>query len=316
MRLAQRALERVVQRLRVDRLARQVAFGERVVDFDHLLDQRAMRRLDAAEIGGRAAGFEETVDDFAAAARRQVDRQALLAERGAQLFHACRQVDVVGVDAVDHDEAAQAARLRPQRHARRRQLDAVLRADDDCHRLDRVERRHRAAGEVRVARRVEQVHANAVALEVRARQLQRMPMLFFERIVVADGAAALDGSGAGERAVGRQQRFDQRRLADARVADEGQRSQVRTRVRGHAGLPGEGGGDGRHRSMKASAGPAQGLRRSGKAGIVASLCVATSRASCPDGRCGHDPSSPTSRPPRKILFPTVLALRLPVGVDA
>src|SRR5690606_27631041 len=94
-------------------------------------------------------------------------------------------------------------------------------------------------GEVRVARCVEQVHPNAVALEVRAGDLQRMPVFLLERVVVADRAAALDRPGAGERAVGRQQRLDQGRLADAGVADERERSQIRTRVRGHAGPPGE-----------------------------------------------------------------------------
>ena len=53
---AQRLLERRVQLARVDVAVVQVALDEVGVDLDHLLDQRAVRRLDAAEVGCRPRG--------------------------------------------------------------------------------------------------------------------------------------------------------------------------------------------------------------------------------------------------------------------
>ena len=59
-----------------------------------------------------------------------------------------RQVDVLGVDLVDDDEAAELALRRPVHHPRRDHLDAGLRVDDDGRGLDRVERADRLADEV------------------------------------------------------------------------------------------------------------------------------------------------------------------------
>ena len=140
--LAQRLLERRVQLVRRDLALLEVERHQLLVDLDDLVDQRAVRLLDRREIG-LAVGREEAVDDALAAARRQVDRQALLAERRLDLRQQRRQVDVLGVDLVDDDEAAEPALGGPVHHPRRDHLDAGLRVDDDRHRLDRVERADR-----------------------------------------------------------------------------------------------------------------------------------------------------------------------------
>jgi hypothetical protein len=98
-----------------------------------------MGRLDGREVGGFAAEVEEAVDHPRPAAGRQVHRQALAAEGGLQFLQQPGQVEVFGVDLVHHHDAAQLARLRPERHAPGGDLDAVLGVDDEGRRLDRVE---------------------------------------------------------------------------------------------------------------------------------------------------------------------------------
>jgi hypothetical protein len=76
----QRLLERPVQLLGRELGALlEVEVHELLVDLDHLVDDRRVRRLHRREIGV-AVGIEEAVHDILAAVRRQVDRQALLAE--------------------------------------------------------------------------------------------------------------------------------------------------------------------------------------------------------------------------------------------
>ena len=106
---------------------------------------------------GLARGREEAVRHLRAVARRQVERQALLAEGLLDALEQILQIDVVGVDLVDDDQAAEAALRRPVHEAPGHHLDAVLRVDDDRRGLDGGERRQRLAEEIRVARRVEQV---------------------------------------------------------------------------------------------------------------------------------------------------------------
>ena len=89
---AQRLLERRVQFARVDVAVVQVAVDEVRVDLDHLLDQRAVRRVDRGEVGLRPRVLKKQSTTFAAAGRRQVQRQAFLAEGGLDLRQQRRQV--------------------------------------------------------------------------------------------------------------------------------------------------------------------------------------------------------------------------------
>ena len=69
MAFAQRLLERRVQLRGLDLALLEVERHQLLVDLDHLVDQRAMRRLDRREIGV-ARGIEEAVDDARCRRRR------------------------------------------------------------------------------------------------------------------------------------------------------------------------------------------------------------------------------------------------------
>ncbi len=171
-----------------------------------------MRLLDRGEIC-IARRIEEAVDHALAAVGRQVDRQALLAERILDPREQLLQVDVLGVDLVDDDQAAQSALLRPAHHARTDHLDAVLRVDHHAHGLHRIECTDRLADEIGEARRVEQMHVRLLVLEVQHRGVQRMQEILLERIVIGDGGAALDAAHGGDGTGAMQQRFGKCGLA-------------------------------------------------------------------------------------------------------
>ena len=217
--VAQRLLERRVQLLRRDLALLEVFRHQLFVDLDHLVDERLVRRRHRREIA-LARRIEEAVDHPLAAVGRQVDRQALLAERLLDLREHVGEIDVLGVDAVHDDQPAQAPLARPLHHPRRDHLHARARVDDHRGRLDRVERADRLADEIGKARRVDQVDARPLRLEVEQRRAQRVLVLLLQRVEVADRRAALDAAARRHRAGLDQQRFGQRRFARRTVADE------------------------------------------------------------------------------------------------
>ena len=230
---AQRLLERRVQLLRLDLALLEVDRHQLLVDLDDLVDQRAVRGLDRREVGV-AGRVEEAVDDALAAICRQVDRQALLAERRLDPREHRGQVDVVGVDLVDDHDAAQLAPARPLHHPRRDHLHAGLRVDDDGGRLDRVERADRLPDEVGEARGVDDVHARAAGLAVEQRRAQRVQVLLLQRIEVADGGPALDAAGRRQRSGLDQKRLGQRGLTRRALAHQGYGTNVFRGVVRHA----------------------------------------------------------------------------------
>ena len=116
----------------------QVERHQVLVDLDHLVHERPMCRLDRREVRFPFR-VEEAIDDALAAARRQVDRQAFLSVGCLDRAEQGGKVDVLGVDLVDDDEAAQAALAGPLHHPRGDHLDAGLRVDHHGHRFHRVE---------------------------------------------------------------------------------------------------------------------------------------------------------------------------------
>jgi hypothetical protein len=207
---AQRLLERRVKLLGRELGALlEIEGHELLVHLDHLVDERVMRGLHRGKIG-IAVGVEEAVHDVLAAVRGQVDRQALLAEDLLDALEQPFEIDVVRVDLVDEDHAAERALGRRAHHARRVELDAVLRVDHDDRRLDRRQGRDRLPGEVRHAGRVDQVDVDALEREVDERGVERVAVLLFERIEVGDGGASLeaahraDGSGFPQQGVGQE----------------------------------------------------------------------------------------------------------------
>ena len=188
---AQRLLERRVQLGGVDVAVVEVAVDEVGVDLDDLLDERAVRRVDAAEVAV-ALAVVEAVDDARAACVGQVQRQALLAERVLDLRQHAGQVDAGRVDPVDDDHAVALARRGVLHHAHRHRLDAGRRVDDDRRRLDRLERRQALAEEVGRARRVDEVDARLAVRQVQHARVERVLHAPLERIEVADRRAALE----------------------------------------------------------------------------------------------------------------------------
>ena len=73
-------LEGRMQLIRFDLALLEIERHQFLVDFDDLVDQRAVRIGDGGEIR-LSVGIEKAVDDLRAAGRRKVDRQALAAER-------------------------------------------------------------------------------------------------------------------------------------------------------------------------------------------------------------------------------------------
>ena len=225
MALAQRLLEWRVQLLGRDLALVQVERHQLLVDLHDLIDQRAVRIGDRRKI--RFAGrIEKTIDDALPVAGRKIDRQALLAECRADRGEDRRQVDVLGIDLVDDQQAAKPARRRPLHHSRRDHFDARCRVDDDRRGLDSVQSADRLADKVGKAGRVDDVDARVLGLEVKHRGPQRVLPAPFERLEVADRRAALDAADRLDRSGLVQQRFDQRGLARCAVADQRQRANV------------------------------------------------------------------------------------------
>jgi hypothetical protein len=129
----------------------QVARQQRLVLFHQLVDQLAVGVGDGIEIGIAAIVLQH-LDHVLAAMCGQIEQQAFLAEALADLAHQPGQVDVVGVDLVDHDHARQAARLRRAHHALGGEFDAGLGVDDDDRGFDAGQGGDRLPGKIRIAR--------------------------------------------------------------------------------------------------------------------------------------------------------------------
>jgi hypothetical protein len=193
---------------------------QRFVLFHELVDQLAVGVGDRIEIRVAAVVLQH-LDHVLAAVGRQVEQQALLAEGLADVGDKAGQIDVVGVDLVDHDHARQAARLGGAHHALGGQLDAGLGVDHHEGGFHAGQRGNGLTGEIRVARRIDQVHMHALGGKVHQRGIQRMAGALLLRVEVADRAAFFHGPLGRDRAGLEQQCLGQRGLAGAAVADEG-----------------------------------------------------------------------------------------------
>ncbi len=218
MPFTQRLLERRVQLLGRKLLALlEVERHELLVHFHHLVDQGGVRRLHRGEIG-IAVGIEEAVHDVLASMRGEVDRQAFLAEHFLDPGEERLEVDVLRVDLVDEDHAVQVALAGRAHHARRVELDAVLRIDHDHREVDAGERGDRLPGEVGHAGGVDQVDVDAFVGEVDDCGAEGVAVGLFEGVGVGDGAAALDAAWGADHSGFPQQGFGQGRLSRPAVA--------------------------------------------------------------------------------------------------
>ena len=155
MALAQRALERLVQLLGAHFALLEVLLHQLLVDFDDLVDELAVRFLDRGKIG-LAAGAKKQSETL----ERLLGRlwQAFFAECLLDALEQVLEIDVVGVDLVDDDQAVEAALRRPLQEAAGHHFDAVLRVDHDGGGLDRGERRQRVAKEIGITGGIQKMH--------------------------------------------------------------------------------------------------------------------------------------------------------------
>ena len=210
MPLAQRLLERIVQLLGGELLALlEVERHELFIELDDLIDDLRMRRLDRGEIRRAAVGLKEAVHHAVAAAGGQIQRQAFAATRFAQLLQHVGAVGVAAVDLVDDDEPAQLALARKLHEALRERVDAVDGTDDDGDRLHRLEHRQRLAEEIRVARRVDEVDVDAVAVEAADRGVEGVLQAPLLRVEIRHRGAARQAAASTDRARLQQQRLQE-----------------------------------------------------------------------------------------------------------
>src|SRR5882757_10939549 len=87
---AQRLLKRVVELLRRERFALFEIHGHQLlVELDDLVDDLSVRGSDGGEVRTLSIGLKEAIEHRLAAVRRQVQRQTLRTEGGAQLLQYC-----------------------------------------------------------------------------------------------------------------------------------------------------------------------------------------------------------------------------------
>ncbi|GAO26586.1 hypothetical protein ALISP_6406 [Alicycliphilus sp. B1] len=224
--LAQRLLQRGVQLAGIDVAVIEVALDEVAIHIHHLLYQGAVRVGDAAEVAVPLA-VEEAVHHPGRAGIGQVERQAFGAERGLYVNQQGGELDALGVDLVDDDQAVLPALGGVVHHAPRHGLDAGGGVDDDGAGFHRLQRRQALADEVRQTRRIDQVDAAAAVREVHDGGLQRVLGLDLLRVVVAHGAAALHAADRTYGTAGVQQGLGQRGLAGGAGTHQGQGADVR-----------------------------------------------------------------------------------------
>src|SRR5213076_2208700 len=97
--VAQRLFERCMQLLGRDLALLEIERHQRFVDLDYLIDQSTVRGGNRGEVGF-ARRVEKTVDDALGAVGGEIDRQALLAERGLDRRENLLRIDVFRVDLV------------------------------------------------------------------------------------------------------------------------------------------------------------------------------------------------------------------------
>lgn len=161
----QRLFQRCVQFGGVHVAVVEVAVEPGLVHVHHLLHQRAVRVVHAAEVAV-AGTVEEAVHHLGGAGVGQVHRQAFLAEGGLDLRQQAGQVDAGHVDLVDDDEPVHVAGGGIVHHAHGHGLDADGGVDDHGRGFHRFQCGQALAQEVGAAGGVDEVDACLAAHHV------------------------------------------------------------------------------------------------------------------------------------------------------
>ncbi len=198
----------------------QVVLHDLVVDLDHLVDDVLVGFTRRGKIRV-ARGLEERIAHGASLRGGKIQRQAFMAEFHAQLVDQQGKVDAFDVDAIDDDDACDAAFLRMGHHRSRAMFDAVGGIDHDRDGIGGGKRGQGGSAEIGIAGRVEQMDAIAVALDGRDGRVDRMTSRLFHGIGIGNGTATFDAAHAGQRAAGVEHGFEQGGLAGSGVAGKG-----------------------------------------------------------------------------------------------
>jgi hypothetical protein len=107
-------------------------------------------------------------------------------------------------------------------HAMGGELDAFFGVDHHDRGVGGIQGTHGLAHEVRVTRGVQDMDQGVLMIQVGGRQFDGMQMGFFQRVVIANGAATIDATRGGNGSRGGQQCFDERGFSGTAMADERQ----------------------------------------------------------------------------------------------
>ena len=245
VRLAQRLLERVVQLILGQCALLQVHRHQVFIDLHDLVDELLVPLADRTEPGARPVavfGLLPEIDHVRAVRCRQVQRQALLAERVADLLDERRERAVLiglRIDLVDDDHPRQPPLRRHSHHAPGRRLDAALGIDDDGAGLDRREHAERLTEEVGKAGSVDEIKMLGLGLvvgevKVDEGRVETVPVLLLFGFEVADGVFGFDAAGFPDHLGRCEDGLDQRGLARSGVSGEGNVADKLRGVAGHA----------------------------------------------------------------------------------
>src|SRR5919109_1989194 len=231
-------LERGGDLLRRELFALEVALHQRLVRLDDRVEELRVQVLDlvgelrrdldrpalAVALGAHVGLRVQEVDDplqLVLAADRQVDGDAVLGELALELFEGAREVGALAVEHVHDDDAGEPELLGPAPHPAGLHLDAHDAADDDERALHDPQRRDRVALEARVARRVDEIHLQAVALEVAERGGERHLPTLLVLVPIRHRRSGLDRAEPVRRPGLEEHRLDERGLARPAVTDDG-----------------------------------------------------------------------------------------------
>ena len=202
-------------------LAFEVFFHHCFVGFDDRLERRFAQRRRIDERAGRILRHIQRANDafeIVPLADRHVEQHALRAE------HFADRVDQAGKLMLSVSSFVM-QRMRPKPgvarflpRAPRVDLDAGVGVDRDQRRVDRPQSADRLADEIRVARRVDDVESFAGMIEVNDRRFDRMLVMLFFFVEVADAGAVIDAGLAAHGARLHQQMVDERGLARRAVS--------------------------------------------------------------------------------------------------
>ena len=234
-----RLLKQVLdQHLDVDVLIGEVPVHERLVLalLDDRLDQRAAELGQPVSVlgiglpvGAGTGGVvveplgqqaDQALDAALIVGHRQVQRRDRVAERVPAGGERLVEVAALMVDLGDHDGARGADRgaLLPEHPGQA--VDAVGGRDGEQGSVGRPQAGPQVAGEVGVARCVQQVDLDAAVQDRRQGEVDRALLPYLDLVEVADCGAILDAPGPLDPAGVHQQRLNQRRLARSGVADQ------------------------------------------------------------------------------------------------